>query len=193
MTLRQIMLVRHGHHAEVGRVLSGRSDIALDGAGRAQAEGLVRRMIGVRVDAIVSSPRRRALETAGPIATARGLAVEVTDGLDEVDFGDFTGRSFDALGEDADWQRWNAARDSARCPNGETMAGAVARAVGFVAARPPGITLCVTHGDVIRGVVAHYLGLEMTRIFQLECDPGSVTTLVLEGRGARLVALNERG
>ena len=72
------------------------------------------------------------------------------------------------------------------------MAEAVARAVEFVAGLGEGVTLCVSHCDVIRGVVAHYLAMPMERIFQLGCDPGSVTTLVLEDEGVRLVGLNER-
>lgn len=186
------MLARHGHHAEVGRVLSGRSTISLDAQGRAEAAGLARLVAGRGVTRIVSSPRARTIETAAIVGAALGSAVEEAAALDEVDFGRFTGRAFADLDGDAEWDAWNARRDIARCPGGETMAEAVARAVGFVAALSEGVTLCVSHCDMIRGVVAHWLGMPMTRIFQLGCDPGSVTTLVLDGKGARLVALNER-
>ncbi|MEH3047809.1 histidine phosphatase family protein [Sphingomonas adhaesiva] len=177
----------------MGRVLSGRSDIALDAMGMGQATALAQRWRSVDPVAIHASPRRRTQQTARPLADRLGQRVLIEPALDEVDFGAFTGRTFAALEDDPDWRHWNAARDVARCPGGETMAEAVARAVAFVAARPPGVSLCVTHCDVIRGVVAHYLGLDLTRIFQLGCDPGSITTLELEGEGACLVALNERG
>jgi broad specificity phosphatase PhoE len=190
---RSILLARHGHHEEVGRVLSGRSNISLDRQGRAEAETLARLLAPRGVTRIVSSPRARTRETAAVAAEALGLPVAVEAALDEVDFGDFTGRAFAALDGDPDWQRWNGERGSARCPGGETMGEAVARAVGFVAGCGEGVTLCVSHCDVIRGVVAHYLGLPLERIFSLGCDPGSVTTLVLEGDGAMVVALNERG
>lgn len=192
MAIRTVLLARHGHHAEVGQVLSGRSAIALDAQGRTEADGLARLVRPRGVTRIVSSPRARTRETAAAVAATLALPVEEAAALDEVDFGRFTGLSFVALADDPDWAQWNAARGTARCPNGETMGEAVARAVGFVAGLPAGVTLCVSHCDVIRGVVAHYLGLPMARIFQLGCDPGSVTTLVLEGEGARLVALNER-
>lgn len=188
-----ILLARHGHHQEVGRVLSGRSDISLDEAGRAEAEALARMAAARGVTRIVSSPRARTRETAAVAAARLGVTVEVAGALDEIDFGLFTGQSFAALEGDPDWARWNAERGAARCPGGETMHEAVARAVGFVAGCAAGVTLCVSHCDVIRGVVAHYLGLPMERLFLLGCDPGSVTTLVLEGEGARLLALNERG
>lgn len=189
---RSILLARHGHHQEVGRVLSGRSDISLDRQGQAEAAALARLVAARRVTRIVTSPRARTRETAAVVAAALQLPVMVDAALDEIDFGDFTGRSFAALDGDPDWQRWNAERETARCPGGETMAEAVARAVAFVAACGEGVTVCVSHCDVIRGVVAHYLGLPLERIFSLGCDPGSVTTLSLEGEGAMVVAVNER-
>ncbi|KTT73138.1 histidine phosphatase family protein [Sphingomonas endophytica] len=185
---RRVLLVRHGHHAEVGRVLSGRSDIALDARGRAEAMAVAQHLAGTPIDRLFSSPRARTVDTA----LAFGEQVRVAAALDEVDFGTFTGRTFAALDGDADWRRWNAERGSFRCPGGETMGEAVARAVGFVAALGVGVSVCVTHCDIIRGVVAHYLGLPLDRIFALGCDPGSVTTLMLEGQGARLATLNER-
>lgn len=189
---RSILLARHGHHQEVGRVLSGRSDISLDEQGRAEALALARLVASRGVARIVTSPRARTRETAAVVATVLGLPVAVDATLDEVDFGDLTGRAFAALDGDPDWERWNAERATARCPRGETMGEAVARAVGFVAGCGEGVTLCVSHCDIIRGVVAHYLGLPLERIFSLGCDPGSVTTLSLQGEGAMVVALNER-
>ncbi len=189
---RCVLLARHGHHGEVGRILSGRSEISLDEIGRAEAATLARLVEPRGVTRILSSPRARTMETAAAIGAVLAMPVEVAPALDEVDFGRFTGRPFASLDGDADWRRWNAARDTARCPGGETMGEAAARAVGLVAALGAGVTLCVSHCDVIRGVVAHYLGMPMARIFQLGCDPGSLTTLMLEGDGARLVTLNER-
>ena len=78
------------------------------------------------------------------------------------------------------------------------MTEAVTRAWDYLHALPATATpaLCVTHCDVIRGLVASHLGLPFTAIYGFNCDPGSVTTLVLNdpaaGAGARLVALNER-
>ncbi len=189
---RIVLLARHGHHEEVGRVLSGRSNISLDRRGQAEAQELARLVASRGVTRIVTSPRVRTRETAAAVAAALDLPVAVDTALDEVDFGAFTGRSFAALDAEADWQRWNAQRGTARCPGGETMGEAVARAVGFVAGCGEGVTLGVSHCDVIRGVVAHYLGLPLARIFSLGCDPGSVTTLELEGEGAMVVGLNER-
>ena len=187
-------LIRHGSHQEVGKVLSGRSEIALDEAGRHDAEALIEMFAGLPVASIHCSPRRRAWETALPLAKSRGLAIQRTDALDEIDFGTFTGRAFAVLAEDADWYRWNAERGEARCPGGETMREAVVRARDYLFSLPDEAlpAICVTHCDIIRGVVAELLGMGLERIFSLECDPGSVTTLALEAGNTRLVSLNAR-
>ena len=190
--VRTILLARHATHEEVGRILSGRSDIALDGRGRHEAKRLAAGLSGAAVDAIVSGPRRRTRETAEAVAQRTGLPVAIAPALDEIDFGGFTGRSFPDLDADPSWQQWNARRGEVRCPGGETMAEATARAWSFVAALPAGITLCVTHCDVIRGLVCAALGLDFGRMFQLGCDPASVTELAFEGRAVTVRGINRR-
>jgi probable phosphoglycerate mutase len=191
---RTILLARHGIHAEVGHVLSGRSDIALADEGRAQAERLAEWLDRVQLASIHTSPRARTQQTAAPAAARARLLPVVAPALDEIDFGAFTGRDFASLDADAEWQRWNAERDTARCPNGETMAEAVERAWRYIHAIPASDApaLCVTHCDVIRGLVARHLGVSFTGIYGFDCDPGSVTTLQLSDTGTRLIALNER-
>ena len=192
--IRTILLARHGVHAEVGHVLSGRSEIALSPGGRADAERLAIWLDRGRIASLHVSPRARTRETAEPVAGRRGLTATIAPALDEIDFGAFTGRSFAALDADPAWRRWNAERDSARCPGGETMAQAVERAWRYIHAIPASDApaLCVTHCDVIRGLVARHFGLPFTAIYRFNCDPGSVTTLALDEAGTRLVALNER-
>lgn len=187
-----VILARHGTHAEVGHVLSGRSEIALSPHGHAEAVALAEALDSTPIASLHTSPRRRARETATPLATRRGLAVEIAPALDEIDFGVFTGRSFAELDGDPDWFRWNAERATARCPGGETMAEACARATSYLTNLAPDRfpALCVTHCDIIRGLVARQLGLGLDRLFGLECDPASRTTLDLDS--GRLIALNER-
>lgn len=187
-----VLLARHGSHAEVGHILSGRSEIALSERGRVETAALARRLADVPLAAIHSSPRRRARETAAIVA--RGRAVEMVEALDEIDFGSWSGREFAELEDDPAWRRWNAERASAATPTGETMAAATARAVRHIeaaAGKGPAL-LCVSHCDVIRGVVAHYLGLSADRLLSFDVDPASLTTLALDGGQGRIVALNER-
>jgi broad specificity phosphatase PhoE len=189
-----VFLVRHASHDEVGRVLTGRSDIAINAVGRAEAVWLADRLAGVPIAAIHSSPRRRARETADVVAERHGLPVTNADALDEIDFGAWMGQAFSDLDGDPAWARWNVARGTAVTPGGEDMGAATARAVSHieqVAGEQP--VLCVSHCDIIRGVVAHYLGLDADRLLGFDIDPASLTELALYGDGGgRVVTLNER-
>ncbi|MGK6354989.1 histidine phosphatase family protein [Sphingomonas sp. DT-207] len=187
-----VHLIRHGSHQEVGKVLSGRSEIALDEAGHGDAEALIEIFASSPIASIHSSPRRRTWETGLPLAKSRGLAIQRADALDEIDFGGFAGRAFAVLADDPEWYRWNMERAEARCPGGETMREAVVRARDYLFSLPDEAlpAICVTHCDIIRGVVADLLGMGLERIFSLECDPGSITTLAMDAGNARLVSLN---
>jgi broad specificity phosphatase PhoE len=188
-----VFLARHASHDEVGVVLSGRSEIAINHAGHDEAARLARRLADVPLAAIHASPRKRARETAAIVAAPHGLAVEEAAGLDEIDFGGWAGRSFAALADDPDWQRWNEQRGRSAAPGGEDMNTATMRAVRHiesVVGEAP--VLCVSHCDIIRGVVAHYLGLDPDRLLGFDVDPASLTELALYPGGGRVVALNER-
>jgi broad specificity phosphatase PhoE len=190
-----LFLVRHGAHAELGRVLTGRrSGVPLTPAGRAQAAAVAERLAGEQIRAVQTSPRERAVETASIIAARLGVGIEIVDALDEIDFGEWSGRSFDALAGDAGWNAWNTHRGSAPTPGGETMAAAVARAGAHVAALAAGGggVVCVSHCDIIRGLVADTLGLPLDNLLRFDIDTASLSTLVVGEWGRRVVALNER-
>ena len=161
--------------------------------GRAQATTLGERLRGCRFAAIHSSPVQRARETADAIA--RGRDVEVAAALDEVDFGAWTGKSFALLADEPAWGDWNRRRAIARAPGGETMAHATARAVAHVAAMAgtydEAAVALITHCDIIRGVIAHYLGLSLDRILSFDVDPASVSRLAVGDWGGRVLSINE--
>lgn len=183
-------------HGEFGRLLSGRAGAAaLTGAGRAQAENVASwRGLG-ELTAIHVSPRRRTVETATIIARALGLEVEIVAALDEIDFGDWNGKSFAELSDDPMWREWNSSRSTSPTPGGETMKAAVERAVrhleDMAAARPGASILCVTHCDIIRGVMAHYLGLSLDNLLRFDVDPGSISTIMAGPEGRCVTRLNE--
>jgi broad specificity phosphatase PhoE len=192
-----ILLIRHAAHVELGRTLSGRRrDVALSHEGLEQAE-IVADLLAVEpLAAIYSSPRERAFYTARSIAEAHELKVGIVDALDEIDFGDWTGVDFNTLEGDPAWNEWNEARETARPPGGESMGEAVARAaaaLAAIAADHKGESVaCITHCDIIRGAVAHYLGLPLGNMLRFDIDPASVTRLALGSWGARILTVNER-
>jgi len=192
-----ILLIRHAAHVELGRILSGRRrDVSLSKEGLEQAE-IVADLLGVEpISAVYASPRERAYYTARSIADQHELKVEIADALDEIDFGDWTGRSFDDLEGDPIWDEWNSARSTARPPGGESMGEANERAVTalqeLAAAHPEQTIAIVTHCDIIRGVLAHYLGLPLDNMLRFDVDPASVSRVAVGNWGARVMTINER-
>lgn len=170
--------------------------MALSSDGMEQAE-IVADLLGtLPVAAVYSSPRERACETAAAIAEPHELPVNIIDQLDEIDFGQWMGARFADLEGDEDWQRWNEERGSARCPGGESMAEAVDRAAAAleeIAKAHDGETVAaVTHCDIIRGVLARYLGMPLDNVLRFDVDPASLSTLELGRWGARVRSINER-
>ncbi|HEX8447198.1 MAG TPA: histidine phosphatase family protein [Sphingomonas sp.] len=195
MTAR-ILLVRHAAHDEIGRVLSGRvTDVPLNATGEAEAARLATAIRGRGVVRLLTSPQRRTHQTADMLAMALGCAVEVENALDEVDFGAWAGRDFATLATDPAWHHWNQARDRAPTPGGETMAAAAGRITRFLdhaaADANGGALLCVSHCDMIRAAVAHYLGLGLDRMLAFDIDPASITTLEIGDHGGRVLRMNE--
>jgi probable phosphoglycerate mutase len=168
----------------VGRAIAGRAPgVHLDEGGRAQAQALARVLVPAAFAAIVSSPLERARETAAPLAAALGLTPEVDERFTELDYGQWTGKSFDELDGDPDWRRWNTMRGSARIPGGESALEAQARALaGLEALRarhPDGRVAVVSHADVIRAVLAHCLATPLDLSLRIEVAPASVSAVTI--------------
>ena len=190
-------LVRHAAHDHVGSYLAGRKEgIRLGPDGRAQAKRLAGRMKRERFETIAAGPRERTQETAFAIAEACGLGtIETCEELDEIDFGRWSGRTFEELAEDPDWRRWNAERAAAATPGGETMEGVQRRVLACMQrladARPDAALVLVSHADVIKAAVCHFLGLGFDRLDRFDVGPASVTTVVAGDWGAKVLGLNE--
>ena len=170
--------------------------MALSAEGLEQAE-IVADLLGVEpLAGVYSSPRERAFYTAREIADQHELQVKLLDAFDEIDFGDWTGKRFDELEGDPLWDAWNEARGSARPPGGESMAEAVRRAADtlrdLAAAHADGCIAVVSHCDLIRGLIAHHLGLPLDNLLRFDIDPASVSRLAVGSWGARVMSVNER-
>lgn len=192
-----LFLVRHAAHDNVGGFLAGRMEgVRLGEAGRAQAMRLAERMRRERFSEIVSSPRERTRETAVAIAEARGgLPVRTDLALDEIDFGPWSGRTFDDLHADPAWRRWNAVRSLARTAGGETMLDVQRRIVGLMGALAEGAeerrVVLVTHADLIKAAVMYVLGLPIDAWPRFDVGPASITTVTMAEHGAAVLGLNE--
>jgi probable phosphoglycerate mutase len=87
-----IYLIRHGRTNANGHYYAGHADIPLNITGLKQARAISRSLAEHRIDAVLSSPLQRALQTAAPLAQAKGLKVEIVPALAELDFGQLQGK-----------------------------------------------------------------------------------------------------
>jgi broad specificity phosphatase PhoE len=192
-----LFLVRHAAHDRVDRVLCGRMPgVRLGPEGRAEAERLAERLARVDIAAVQSGPLERTRETAEPVAARLGLGVEVADGLDEIEVGAWTGTPFDELRDDPRWTLWNAARSVTRAPGGETMIEVQGRVLAHVEALrarfPDRAVVLVSHADVLKAALAHWLGLSLDSLQRFDIAPASLSTVAVGDWGAKVLALNER-
>jgi probable phosphoglycerate mutase len=189
-------LVRHAVHDRVGSILCGRMPgVTLGAVGRAQAERLAERFVNETVAGIVTSPLERAVETAEPIAARLGLSLEPSEAIAEIDFGAWSGTSFDALSQDPRWSAWNNARSVSRPPYGETMLEAQGRIVGAMEALrsryADRAVILVSHSDVIKAALLFHLGMPIDAYARFEVEPASISTLVVGDWGSKVLRLNE--
>jgi probable phosphoglycerate mutase len=191
-----VFLVRHAVHDRVGTVLCGRMPgVALGPVGHIQAEALGIRLRDEGIQALYSSPMQRCLETARVVGHSLALTPRQAEAANEIDFGAWTGRDFATLAGDPLWERWNTQRDTASPPGGETMAAAAARILSLLEVlrqrHPEGRVAVVSHGDVIKAALGHYLGLPLQAYGRFDIDPGSVSALTLWEGGGKVLQMNE--
>lgn len=197
-----LLLVRHGLTESTGSTLTGRSPgVHLDERGRAQAADLARRLSGLEIAAIVSSPLERCQETAGAIAAAAGGEVVTDDRFIECDYGSWTGRKLTDLAGEPLWRTVQAHPSAARFPGGEGLGQMSARAVAAVrdwnsrltaVAANPVYVVC-SHGDVIKAVAADALGLHLDQFQRVQADPCSLTAVRYTSTRPFVVRLNDVG
>ena len=189
-----LILVRHAHHALLGRILAGRmAGVGLSPQGMAEAAVLAGVLAGITIRAVLTSPMQRAQETAAPIAIRHDLAAVVDEGLNELDYGNWTGAAFADLTDPA-WEAWNTNRATAAPPDGETMLAAQARAVGVMirAAAGGGTVVLVSHQDVLKAMLAHVLGLPLDLLHRFDLAPASRSIVRMGPGWARVEATNLR-
>lgn len=187
-----LLLVRHGRTAaNADGVLAGRTPgVDLDDTGRAQASALAERMSGLPLVSLVTSPLERCRQTADTLAATGGTAKVprpapvVDDRLSECDYGEWTGKTLKALAKEPMWSVVQAHPSAAAFPGGETLRNVQSRAVDAVrehdarVAADHGETAVwalVSHGDVIKALLADALGMHLDAFQRIAVDPCSVS------------------
>ena len=199
-----VILLRHARSSANGAgVLAGRTPgVGLDEAGLGQAAGLVGRLAGVPVAAVVSSPLRRCRQTVAPLVADRGLSVVWDGRLAEVDYGEWTGRKLSSLAKESLWRVVQAHPSAAVFPGGEGLAGVQARAVAAVRAHGERVVaehgdgavwVVCSHGDVIKAVLADALGVHLDSFQRIVVDPCSLSVVRYTDTRPFVLRVNDMG
>ncbi len=183
-----VILVRHGRtEANATGRLAGRTPgVRLDTTGAEQATRIAQRLAEVPLAALVSSPLERCRDTAAAIAAAQPSRLRVARerGLTECDYGEWQGRTLKELARLNLWKTVQTQPSAAEFPGGESMTAMQARAVEAVRRRDAvveaehgaaAVWVAVSHGDIIKSVLADALGMHLDLFQRIHVDPGSLS------------------
>jgi probable phosphoglycerate mutase len=193
----RILLIRHGaNDAHKDGVLTGWTPgVHLNVQGRAQAEALAKRLALAQIAAVYASPLERTLETAEIVAVAHGLDVVVREALGEVHLGRWTGQPLKKLRKRRLWRAVQFTPSTVRFPGGESFREVQARVVAELeelkAKHHDQTIAVVSHADVIKAALAHYVGLHLDLFQRLVIAPASLTVLELGDTVPRLSCMND--
>lgn len=183
-----LVLVRHGRTtANASGVLAGRTPgVRLDDTGRDQATRAAERLAVVPLVSVVSSPMERCRETSAAILEQQGGSpgAPVEDAITECDYGAWQGRPLKELAKEPLWSTVQAHPSAVVFPEGESMTTMQARAVDAVrridaeveAAHGAGaVWAAVSHGDIIKAILADALGMHLDLFQRIQVDPASIS------------------
>jgi broad specificity phosphatase PhoE len=190
-------LIRHGSNDFFSHTLVGRTPgVHLNEAGQREAAELAAQLSAENIRKIFSSPMERCRETATPLSARLNVPVEISEALLEVNFGNWTGKTFKELEADEQWRQWNTFRSGNCVPNGESMLDVQRRVVGLILdlhrkCRDQRIAL-FSHGEPLRAAMIYFLGAPLECIRRIDIGPSSVTILQLSDWEAQFRCLNVR-
>lgn len=174
-------------HAEADDAYAGRCygsiDVALSRAGHEHARLIAERLADQSISLVASSPRRRAMDTARPVAARHGLSISVLADLREMDFGTIEGCTYSEVEETMPdlWHQWMTDPTALRFPHGESYEDLCTRACLAVDTlrhnNPSHTIVVVAHGGVLRAVLADALQLAPRNIFRLDQSYGAINVI----------------
>lgn len=193
-----LLLVRHGNTPITGTILTGRMPgVHLSEEGLTQAKGAAERLACLPVKAVYASPLERCQETAGPIAERHRLSVGTLEDIAEVDYGQWAGKTFKQLTRLKAWDELHQRPADFRFPGGESIREAQARGMRameelLVRHRKQAVVV-VSHADMIRLIVAGYLGMGLDLYQRVTIGVASVSAIALGDRVPRLLRTSDTG
>ncbi|MDX1991351.1 MAG: MSMEG_4193 family putative phosphomutase [bacterium] len=181
-----ILLIRHATNdfVKTGKLAGWTPEVHLNDEGKAQAEALGKRLAEAPLQVLYSSPLERTMQTAQAIQQHHPhLTIIPNTALGEVQYGDWQGMEISALQRRKMWEVVQEYPSRAYFPNGETMRGVQVRAVDeierLVERHPRMMVAVVSHADLIKMVLAHYLGMHLDNFQRIVVSPASISVLQL--------------
>ena len=189
------MFIRHAETTARPDVLLGRNnEVGLSSRGFERANRLAQYLKGLPIQELWSSPLRRAVQTATPIAEQLATPIQLSESLNELDYGRWTGRCFNELEGDSGWRSFNYERHSAQIPGGESVQALERRVVEQIHKwnrKYAGQCIAaVTHAEIIRVAVLLALGRSSNSYDRIEISPCSVTILQWDAGQGRIMCMN---
>jgi probable phosphomutase (TIGR03848 family) len=195
-----ILLVRHGQNDWVkkNRLAGWIPGVHLNDTGRQQADAAATRLAHLPVKAVYTSPLERCRETAAAIAVPHQLPLIELPAVGEVGYGQWEGAKIKKLAKDPRWTAVQHYPGRFRFPEGESLFEVQARGVAaleeLARQHPDELIVVVSHADLIKLLLAHYLGVHIDLFQRVVVSPASVTVLALHPEGImRVVRLNDDG
>lgn len=194
-----IFLIRHGKaEFKPGHLYGWTPGVHLAPEGRDEVKRLAERMEPLKLTALYSSPLERAMETAGIIAEGRKNEIQIEEGVGEVKYGKWQGRSYRSLIKTPLWRVVQLTPSQARFPDGESLLELQTRAVAAIekirAKHKRGAVAVVSHADTIKAICAHYLGMHLDLFQRLNVDTASLTSIAFFERGfPRVLRIGDTG
>lgn len=191
------LLIRHASNDTIGKAITGRNaGIHLNPHGLIEAEALAQSLQRLPIAAIYTSPLERARETAAPLARCFDLPLCECEQLNEVHFGEWSGLTFEELHALPEWHRFNRLRSVSAAPGGESMLEVQARVIAFMRSlrdlHAHQTIALVTHSDVIKAALVHFLGTPLDLFQRIEISPASISTVELADSTVRIAGMNQR-
>lgn len=195
-----MILLRHAHSiANEKGVLAGRaSGVTLSKKGDVQAKELKSRLGDLKFKSIRISPLERCLFTIQPWLNDQKLTKDdyfLDNGLTEVDYGDWTGKKLSSLALKKEWRIVQKTPSRMIFPKGESLEEVQKRAhkslMKAVKEAQGGVALIVSHGDVIKSLIAVCLDLELDKFQKIVVDPASISVLEYGKKSFNLLHLND--
>jgi broad specificity phosphatase PhoE len=194
----RIYLVRHGQ-TEWNRELRfrGRADIPLDESGRKQASAIADALTGKGVNAIYTSPLRRSIETARPVAAVFHLNIIPLQGLIDINYGEWEGLAYDEVRQRYPdlYREWEERPDSVRFPNGESLDEVRRRSFSafmeIVEKNSGNSILIIPHRVINKVLLCAILGLSNDHFWGIRQDTGCINVIEYSNRRFVLVRMND--